>query len=306
MPHQWPLPADVYPFELDLESLSRRQVAKFLRIEADDTALDPAAMAGDPGVQKFIADVLGLLPPHPERPGHVGSVYRRVLELLEKTAVTKLPILSSDFPYHVWYDRMQALQYQGEIAHFTFFRNQFTGKAFGGNADIWKPGPDYPARELFRGTAFPQSQDTIPIPNARRVAWLANLHYWILLMLLDASYRDRDRGPRYRAIEGMTQCLWHLGLMPAERWGTGLPFDRLGRNYGVGRDRATALTIIRGYAVEAQAAIQALDADGLVFPSGYSSAAISPGAAIIASATRPALARIARSIASPTSACSRR
>jgi hypothetical protein len=267
MPHQWPLPADIYPFELDLASLSRRQVAKFLWIEADDTALDPAAHVGDPGEQRFIAEVLRLLPRHPKRPGHVGSVYRRVLDLLEKTATTKPPILSSDFPYHAWYDRVKALQQQGEIAHFTFFRRQFTGKAFGGNADIWRPGPDYPARELFRGTAFPRYQDTIPDPDARRVAWLANLHYWILLMLLDASYHDRDRGPRYQAIEGMTQCLWHLGLTLAERWGTGLPFDRLGRNYGVGRDRAAALAIIRGYAVEAKAAVEALDADGLLPPS---------------------------------------
>ena len=61
------------------------------------------------------------------------------------------------------------------------------------------------------------------------VAMLANMHYWLLLMLLDASYRDQDRAPRYKAIDGMTECLWHLGLELAARWDVGLPFDQLGR-----------------------------------------------------------------------------
>jgi hypothetical protein len=257
MPHQFPLPADIYPFEIDLESLNRKVVAKYLWIEADNVALDPAQHEGHTEELKFITAVLDLLPMVKERPTHVGSVYRRILQCFKEARDQQL--LPMDFPYNAWRDRLRAVQFQGEITHYMFFKRQFTGEAFGGDAGIWEPGPQCPANNLIRGTAFPGYPDTIEDPHARKVAKLANLHYWILLMLLDASYRAQDRGPRYKAIEGMTQCLWHLGLWLAREWGLGLPFDQLGRNYGVGRDRKLSLHIVRRYATEAIRVMAALD-----------------------------------------------
>jgi hypothetical protein len=263
MPHQFPLPADIYPFPIDLESLSRPVVAKYLWIEADNVALDPAQHQGHSGELTFIREVLEMLPEVPDRPAHVGSVYRRILELFKE--VWENSVLPKDFPYGAWHDRLRALQFQGEISHYMFFKRQFTGEAFGGDATIWREDdPRYPANRLFRGTAFPDYPDTIANDRARAVANLANLHYWILLMLLDASYRGQDRGPRYKAIDGMTQCLWHLGRWLARRWGVGLPFDQLGRNYGVGRDRAISLHIVRRYAAEALNVMMGLDESGLL------------------------------------------
>jgi hypothetical protein len=262
MPHQFPLPADIYPFEIDLESLSRRVVAKYLWIEADNVALDPTQHQGHTKELKFIEAVLALLPNVKDRPLHVGSIYRRILQRFKEARDEDL--LPADFPYNTWHDRLRALQFQGEITHYMFFKRQFTGEAFGGNENIWKPGPRYPANSLIRGTAFPDYPDTIGNGDARDVAKLANLHYWIVLMLLDASYRAQDRGPRYKAIDGMTQCLWHLGLWLAQRWGVGLPFDQLGRNYGVGRDRKLCLHIIRRFATEAIGVMEHLDDRGLL------------------------------------------
>jgi hypothetical protein len=262
MPHQFPLPADIYPFEIDFESLSRRVVAKYLWIEADNVALDPARHQGHTNELKFIKAVLTLLPKVKDRPAHVGSIYRRILRCFKEARDQQL--LPADFPYNAWHDRLRALQFQGEITHYMFFKRQFTGKAFGGNASIWKPGPQYPANNLIRGTAFPDYPDTIRNSDARAVAKLGNMHYWILLMLLDASYRAQDREPRYKAIDGMTQCLWHLGLSLARRWGVGPPFDQLGRNYGVGRDRKLSLHIIRRYATEAIRVMGDLDERGLL------------------------------------------
>jgi hypothetical protein len=266
MPHQFPLPADIYPFEIDLESLNRGVVAKYLWIEADNVALDPAQHQGHTEELKFIKAVLALLPMVKERPTHVGSVYRRIMQCFKEARDQQL--LHADFPYDAWRDRLRAVQFQGEITHYMFFKRQFTGEAFGGDASIWDPGPQYPANRLIRGTAFPDYPDTIENGHARKVAKLANLHYWILLMLLDASYRAQDRGPRYKAIEGMTQCLWHLGLWLACRWGVGLPFDQLGRNYGVGRDRKLSLHIVRRYATEAIRIVADLDERGLL-PAQY-------------------------------------
>lgn len=261
MPHQFPLPADIYPFEIDLESLSRSVVAKYLWIEADNVALDPAQHQGHKDELKFIEAVLALLPVK-DRPTHVGSIYRRILDRFKEAQDKEL--LPADFPYNAWHDRLRALQFQGEITHYMFFKGQFTGDAFGGDASVWEPGPQYPANHLIRGTAFPDYPDTIRDGEAREVAKLANLHYWILLMLLDVSYRAQDRGPRYKAIDSMTQCLWHLGLWLARRWGVGLPFDQLGRNYGIGRDRSLSLHIIRRYATEAIGLMGDLDERGLL------------------------------------------
>jgi hypothetical protein len=264
MPHQFPLPADIYPFDIDLESLSRRVVAKYLWIEADNVALDPAQHEGHEEEKKFIREVLCLLPEVGERPAHVGSIYRRILERFKES--WEKGLLPDDFPYGAWHDRLRALQFQGEITHYMFFKSQFTGEAFGGNASIWRDGPKFPANHLFRGTAFPDYPDTIVDQHARAVAKLSNLHYWILLMLLDASYRAQDRGFRYKAIDGMTQCLWHLGLALARQWGVGMPFDQLGRNYAVGRDRKLSLHIIRRYSMEAIRVMNDLDGDGLLPP----------------------------------------
>jgi hypothetical protein len=261
MPHQFPLPADIYPFEIDLESLSRSVVAKYLWIEADNVALDPAQHQGHKDELTFIEAVLALLPVK-DRPTHVGSIYRRILHRFKEARDKKL--MPADFPYNAWHDRLRALQFQGEITHYMFFKGQFTGKAFGSDASVWEPGPQYPANRLIRGTAFPDYPDTIRNGEAREVAKLANLHYWILLMLLDVSYRAQDRGPRYKAIDSMTQCLWHLGLWLARRWGVGLPFDQLGRNYGVGRDRSLSLHIIRRYATDAIGLMGDLDERGLL------------------------------------------
>jgi hypothetical protein len=262
MAHQFPLPADLYPFPLDLECLSRNLVAKYLWIEADNVALDPAAHVDNCQEERFIREVLGVLSQPPNLPVHVGSIYRRILARFEEASEQRL--LPNGFPYSVWHDRLRALQFQGEIAHFNFFRDQFTGEAFGGDASIWQPGPKFPANVLFRGTAFRDYPDTIPCEEARRVAWFANLHYWILLMSLDAGYREQDRAPRYKAVDCMTQCLWHLGLTLAERWRVGMPFDQLGRNYGVGRDRKLCLHIVRQYATEALGVMNYLDLSNLL------------------------------------------
>jgi hypothetical protein len=264
-PHQFPLPADIYPFELKFESLSKRVVANYLWIEADDTALDPHAHAGNEPELRFIRAVLQELGVG-SVPNHVGSVYRRILDCFQKSA----KMLPDGFQYQLWLDRLHALQGQGEIAHYNFFKEQFTGVAFGSDETIWNDprSADYPADELFHGTAFDGYQDTIPDLSARRVALLANMHYWILLILLDAGYRSQDRFIRYKAIDGMTQCLWHLGMHLARRWKVGLPFDRVGRNYGIGRDRDMTLQIARLYVQEAQTQMGELSNDQLL-PPGY-------------------------------------
>ena len=156
MPHQFPLPADIYPFEIDLESLSREVVAKYLWIEADDVALNPDAPehTGDPEEQAFILEVLNVLRIPPKQSQHVGSIYRQIIDCFETVwKQRRLHRLPDDFPYSAWRDRLRALQFQGEITHYTFFKDQFTGKLFGANIGYLEtPGE----RRISRQASYPR------------------------------------------------------------------------------------------------------------------------------------------------------
>jgi Ferritin-like len=258
MPHQFPMAADIYPFEIDLEPLSRKVVAKYLWIESDDLALSLHGPHKE--LARAVRDLLG-----GELPNHLGSVYRQILDVFHDVEVQPPNILRDLFPFDVWADRLRGIRNQGEIAHFNFFLRVFTGEAFG-DGDIWcdPQTPAYPTMELRYGTAFRNYHDTIPDERPRRLAWLADLHYWLLLMLLDASYRKRQLSLRYKSIDGMTQCLWHLGLELAGHWGFGVPFDQQVQPYEPGGDEATSLRMVYRLAMEAQQFMRACDRDGLL------------------------------------------
>jgi hypothetical protein len=263
-PHTVPFTADIYPFPIELEALNLTQVARFLWLEADPTALDPSRHPPGPD-RDFIERVLKLLGPDaPPAQEHLGSVYRAMLVQFARLEEQGSPFLPKEFPFGQWRDRLRAILHQGEFAHFAFFRDVFTGAAFGGGPGIWIPGPDYPALTLRGGTAFPGYADTIAPEPARRLAWLTDLHYWLLLALLDVGYRSESRVQRYMAIDVMTQCLWHCGLHLAQSFGVAAPFDRLRDSYGLGRDPASSIHIAGLLAKETLQQALALKKEGIL------------------------------------------
>ena len=112
---------------------------------------------------------------------------------------------------------------------------------------------------------FPRFTDD---EGARRVAWLSNLQYWLILLLLDTAYRGQLRKLRYKAIDGMTHGLWQLGHHLANRWQVGMPFDQMAPIYTLGRDQSCALKIIGLLAREAELRARECERDGLL-PEGF-------------------------------------
>lgn len=280
VPHPFPLPADIYPFAIEALSLDRYAAATFLWLEADQCALSlsPGCAGRNEADPAFIREVRGVLeagdvggshPPVDEiSPDHVGSLYHRILDLAATVARRPPPDLPADLPWGSFRQAMHFIAQEGESGHYRFFRDVFTGQAFGGDASVWTEGSDaYPSVTLRGGTAYPSEPSTIPDTATRRLAWFADLHYWIVLTLLDARYRVHDRSLVYHGVDLMTRGLVHLGEAVAGR-GHVLPFDALGPGYALGRGQRGLRTFAAQLLEEARRQLDALDRAKLL-PAAY-------------------------------------
>ena len=285
-PHEFPYTSDLYPFDLELRSLDRYGAATYLWIEADDCALSlrPACRkTGEPVA--FVRKVRSIIskgsrryheyPIDEQQLSHVGSLYHRIVALLQRVAQSPPALLDRDFPWGDWEQRLNFVMFQGEESHYRFFRKVFTGEAFGADEKIWRPGRSFPAHVFTHQTAFTARPHVIADESARRVAWLSNLHYWMLLGLLDLAYRAQ--GPiavynaaslpfQYKAIDTMTMALWSLGRWLADRFRVGMPFDQLGPQYQLGRDTRTSAFLVARLTREARRHAERLAAERLLPP----------------------------------------
>ena len=248
----FPYEPDIYPFEFNLEPLSRVSLAKYAWTEAPVGVLDPsgAKSADERAFVKQIHNVLGT----EVKPNYVGSLYNRVIATLEEviaSSVEGVPDLT------LWLDRLEMVKKQGERGHFQFFKQAFMGShpAFNGRPDVWSlhpHDPAYPSLQLpINPSAYVGHESQIEDPAALSIAWLTNLHYWITLFLLDLGYRkgtsDYIELARYHMAGPMWSLARHLPNL-----GAGIPFDPLSMGYAPGRDGIQALTIIKRILGEAE------------------------------------------------------
>ena len=277
----FPFAADLFPFPMGLRALDRPAVATYLWLEADDAKLatgtwrtpesEPVAFVED--VRAEIAKIGGPSVDQ-DRVDHFGSVYGSIMEVAQRVTDAPPPWLDTDHEWHAWIDRMHLVLMQGEVSHYLMFRSLFTGAAFTDDHQpdpgIWAdPSNDrYPSIALASGTAWRARPHTIQPENARRLAWLGNLHYWILLGMLDLSARSVDLKLRYAAVDQMTLALWWIGLDLAHTHGVGMPFDQLAQSYAFGRDDKLGRRVLTQLVLEAKAQVAALGADGLL-PASY-------------------------------------
>lgn len=284
VPQEYPVAADIYPFPIVPMTLDRYVAATFLWMEASACTLSLAPECeGQHEPAPFIAELLGVLTVGAmthhninvsgESVSHVGTLYAKILAVTREVAQRPPSFLPPDLPWTAFESEVYELMLQGEVGHYRLFRGLYTGEAFGAGPEIWREprSPAYPVVLLRGGTAYRGNRDTIPDPDARRLAWLSNLHYWIVLCLLDIAYRYADpydniqRKYQYKAIDNMVAAFWPLGLALA-RQGWGVPFDALGTQYALGRDLETALDIVQLLIYEARAQAQALASEGLLPP----------------------------------------
>jgi hypothetical protein len=254
----FPYEPDIYPFPLHLEPMSPVSLARYVYAEAPAGALDP----NDPdnaGQDEFLDRLFELL--GQTRPNHLGSLYGTIMGVvgeLSRTADSPLPDPDQ------WEARLAAIKGQGERDHFLFFKQLFLGTHSGFRGeDVWSFSPDdprYPALALpMNPSAYEGHPNQIKDELVRQQAWLGNLQYWIVLMLLDLSYRRPGGGLLGKAIIHMKEPLWRLGKHLATL-GTGLPFDPLSMGYAPGTDPAASLRILRHLLGEAEQRTTALRA----------------------------------------------
>jgi hypothetical protein len=150
-----------------------------------------------------------------------------------------------------WVSALHRIKEDGEVGHFQFFKRVFMGthEGFGGRANVWNrpvSDPLYPAHQLpTNPSAYVGHENQIEDPRLLGLAWLGNLHYWVLLSLLSQGYSQGSGEYVALARSHMMGPFWSLARTLAGA-GAGMPFDPLCVGYtpGVRRD-ANALFVAR-------------------------------------------------------------
>jgi Ferritin-like len=276
----FPYEPDIYPFPLNLEPLTRASVAKYVYTEAPAAALDRDDPANaDPATQAFLDQLDAAL--GGVEPNHLGSLYGTIIARTHEViaaAIPGLPDLSG------WPTILDAIKGEGETEHFAFFRSVFMGahSAFAGHPDVWslpRSDPAYPSIELpLNQSAFEGHPNQITdAGQRRRIAWLSNLHYWLVLGLLDLGYRADAADATGQAVSHMGLVLNPLGQHLAGL-GVGLPFDPLSMGYNLGRDVAGSVRVLRRLVAETEAVTAELAA---VLPPGLGSTVLGQTLAVL-------------------------
>jgi uncharacterized protein with NAD-binding domain and iron-sulfur cluster/nitrite reductase/ring-hydroxylating ferredoxin subunit len=224
----FPYESQIYPFEMRLERLSRFSAAKYVYAEAPAGVFQQDQQTESD--RQFADAVLAELRPD-ARMNHVGTLYECVLALFDELEAADA---RCDF------DEMRAtikrIKSEGEVAHFDFFKSLFLGTigSLQGVADLWgDPSSDrYPSFDApTNPSALLGHSRVISDPRLLLIGQLGNLHYWIILALLQLSYSASFKiDLTAPAILHMGGALFPLGqLMASER--LGMPFDPLSLGY---------------------------------------------------------------------------
>ncbi|MBO9671132.1 MAG: hypothetical protein J7485_11500 [Sphingobium sp.] len=260
----FPYEPDIYPFPFMLEPMSRRSLAKYAYTEgpASAFAADGKRSPEDEQFSKHILRDIGGL----DRPNHVGSLYRNVVDLLsECSGRPGFPLAPAEV--EKWRSDLLVIMEEGEQDHFKFFRQVYEGHhpafAKSGVENVWGVAPGheaYPAHPLPENpTAFVGHPNQIMSEDAHGIAWLSNLHYWLALCCLDFGYRHAEQNVRALSVTQMMTALLPLATELPKR-GAGVPFDTLSMGYALGTDKEHSRRIILALAGEARAFAKTIEA----------------------------------------------
>lgn len=262
----FPYEPDIYPFRFNLEPLSQHSLAKYCWTEAPIGATDPrrAGNAEDRTFCEKLNAVLGT----ETRPNYVGSLYDAVIDSVKEVIATKDPQLPDLAP---WVEALVKIKEDGEVGHYQFFRRTFLGthEGFGTGPNVWslsRSDARYPSYPLpVNPTAYLGHDHEIHDHAAHGLAWLGDLHYWVLLVLLSTGYRQGSAEHIALARGHMMGPFWSLARKLAAM-GSGMPFDPLGLGYAPGATRETNARLLTRLLSEADRVEKQLAA---VLPSDF-------------------------------------
>lgn len=240
----FPFENDLYPFEFELTPMTSSCLAKYTYCEADPVRLGRVWSHNDESarlIDKMRATLGGTIAAN-----HVGKLYDAVtstLGELKDAGEIKLD-------YNTWFQEIGDVKAQGEFGHFQFFHSLYEAShpLLEGNLDIWDLPPDDPRCPCYdvpvNPTAYEGRPNTIKDPDLRALAWLGNMNYWSMLLLLDSAYRRDSRGDAALAQAMMMGPLHSIArYLPPK--GAAVPFDPLSIGFNPGLDNEMNLRITR-------------------------------------------------------------
>ena len=233
----YPYESDIYPFPFEMAPVSSVGLAKFVYCEADPVRLGHVRSATSDSVR--LADKLktsfgGTIPVN-----HVGKLYDAVVESLGD--LKQAGGVKIDFG--AWFQNIGNVKAEGEFGHFKFFHSLYEGfhPLLKGKPDVWSlPTSDanHPCYQVpVNPTAYEGRVNTIKDPDLRSLAWLGNMNYWCLLLLLDAGYRRKSKVEVALAQAVMMGPLMSIAkYLPTK--GSAVPFDPLSMGFSPGLNDA--------------------------------------------------------------------
>jgi len=262
----FPHEPDIYPFPLNLERLSRSSLARYAYVEAGQNSIPMNGLQN--ASNQLLCDELTTELGFNTKLSHVAGLYGVIVDHLETMAKEDtLQLDNSD----KWISELKRIMAEGEREHFRFFSQLFLGNhpSIEDNTNPWNHDQDHPDYPSFfmpsNPTAYLGHNNQILSQDARALAWLSNLHYWMVLMMLDLHYRIDSELLNDFSQTHMLAPLQSIAGRLAE-YGSGVPFDRLSVGYSPAPDHAGNLEFIRKLSQEADTLAHKMQSN---LPSGY-------------------------------------
>ncbi len=234
----FPYETDIYPFPFELAPLSTVSLAKFTYCEADPVRLGHVRSISNDSI--FLIDKMKTTLGGSIALNHVGKLYDALIETLGQ--LKQAGGVRLDFG--AWSETIENVKADGEFGHFKFFHSLYEGahpliKDIPGVWDLPATDARHPCYDVpVNPTAYEGRANTIKDPDLRALAWLGNLNYWCLLLLLDAGYRRKSK-PEL----ALAQAIMMGPLMSIARYlptkGSAVPFDPLSMGFDPGLNEAS-------------------------------------------------------------------
>ncbi len=240
----FPYENDLYPFPFEMAPLSSVSLAKYTYCEADPVRLGRVRSVTSDSVY-LIDKMRATLGETKISANHVGKLYDAVVGTLGELKDAG----EVQLDYGAWFQEIGNVKAEGEFGHFKFFHSLYEAShpLIAGTPDIWNLSPTderYPSYQVpVNPTAYEGRPTTIEDTDLRALAWLGNMNYWCMLLLLDSAYR-RDSRPE----AALAQAIMMGPLNSIARYlpskGSAVPFDPMsvGFNPGINDESGKRIT----------------------------------------------------------------
>jgi rubrerythrin len=226
----FPYESEIYPFPFELVQLSPVSLAKFTYCEAAPDALVKTS-SGAPRLMDQLKTTLG----GSIAPNHVGHLYDAVIETLGEVKKAGVTGVEYDF----WDESLKHIKDEGEIGHFQFFESLYKGEheIFKKTPAVWNASAKDASCYAVptNPTAYYGHPNSIADEDLRKLGWLGNLNYWIMLALLDYGYRRKSQIEIALSQTVMLGPIWSIAKYLPPR-GAAVPFDPLSMGFEPGID----------------------------------------------------------------------